>query len=250
MAAIMRIPDDHVERLNMAAQAVESEVLASSARWFVLFVNALLIWGSLSVRDRFDPPWIVPVFILCAIFAAGSLWTNWRYKLYALAVFLLGVSVGSLVCGKVFDSEGDQFRTIVYAGIFGIPYLLAARRYATAHAPGREKEQAQAESCWEILRTPERSEGVIQFSTGSFWTNSNEYRLLNRGSYWAVARFHRGFARILPKFSIVGPDAVKFMVLPDGEMMVSIGSDTMRAFNVSPPMFGLGHVETQPKTAA
>ena len=66
-------------------------------------------------------------------------------------------------------------------------------------------------------------------------------------SYWAVVKLHKGFASVPPNLTIRARNAVKFMVLPNCEAKVTIGKRTMRAFDVSPPMFGLGGESSYPK---
>ena len=115
-------------------------------------------------------------------------------------------------------------------------WLLGSRpAYAIANAPGWETERSRAEAWWWRLTSPEIANDIIEFSAGSFWTGHHTYRLMDVGSGWAIARLWKGIGRILPNFRIRELSAVTFASLPTGEMRVTIGSRTMRAFKLVMP---------------
>ncbi len=231
----METPNDKIARLDMAARALISERYISGNRWSFLFINLILIGFAFAYSARFDSGLIAPIFAVGATVATAALWTDWRYKIYVVAFFCFHLTIGCLLLGKTFDTLSDRLYGIGMSILFGLASWKQAGPYAIANAPGWETERSQAEAWWWRLTSPEIANDIIEFSAGSFWTGHHTYRLMDVGSGWAIARLWKGIGRILPNFRIRELSAVTFASLPTGEMRVTIGSRTMRAFKLVMP---------------
>lgn len=231
----METPNGEIARLDMAARALISERYISGNRWWILFINLVLVGFVCTYRARFDTPLIAPIFVVCAAAATLALWTEWRYMIYVLAFFCFLLTIGCALLGRTFDTLFDRLYAIAMSIIFGLVSWKQAGPYAIANAPGWETERSQVEAWWWKLTSPEIANDIIEFSAGSFWTGRHTYRLMDVGSGWAIARLWKGFARILPNFRIRELSAVSFASLPTGEKRVIIGGRTMRAFDLVVP---------------
>jgi hypothetical protein len=241
MTKAMETPNDEIARLDMAARAEVAEGLIPSIR--SLFVVLSLFFVVLASVDEgaFHETLFVRVIAFYTVVTTVILWRDWRYKLYLPALLFVAILVGSgwfpVDSGIRFFRVSDSF-VRVYCLLKAYTLWQYAGFYATANAPGWEKEQAWVNGCLYMLRDQRRAREVIEFSTGSFWSGYFTFRLLNSGPYWAVAKFKRGNMRRLVEFRVRDLSAVTFTALPAGEMLVRIGNRTRRAVNVSPPGFG------------
>jgi hypothetical protein len=241
----METLNDEIARLDMAARAKGGEVFFSRGRWSLLFLSLILAALAIESTASFYETLSIRVAAFFAVLTTVILWSNWRYKFYLPALFFLSIGIGALFLvavpgiGRSLQTTLNRVFWVCRGGVLGIPsYYLwrQARLFSAVNAPGWEKEQYQVDHWLDVLTTPGRTQEIIEFSTGSFWTRYYTYRLMRPGPYWVIAKFNRGNTRRPFEYRVRELRAVTFMMLPVGETMVTIGKRRMRAVNVSPPM--------------
>lgn len=242
MAATMTAPTDEVSRLDMAARAKVAELVVPRLRWIFLFFSIFI--GALAIEPTtsfYETP-SIRLIAAFALITTVVLWSKSRYKLYFPALFLLSFGIGAALHSWSTRDTFDRFDGLCWGGMsfaLGIYYLRTkAGIFATVNTPEWDKERAQVDAWWSILTAPESNKkGIIENSTGSFWSGYYTYRLMKPGSYWVVAKLWNCKAGPRSDFRIRHLSDVACPENRNGVMMVTIDGRTIIATKISPPMF-------------
>lgn len=242
MAATMTAPTDEVSRLDMAARAKVAELVVPRLRWIFLFFSIFIGALAIGATSSFYETLCVRAMAALAVIATVLLWSKSRHKLYFPAFFFLSFGIGASLLNWSAHDTFDRIDGLCWGVIsfaLAIYYLRTkAGIFATVNAPEWDKERAQVDAWWSILTAPESNKkGIIENSTGSFWSGYYTYRLMNPGSYWVVAKLWNCKAGPRSDFRIRHLSDVVCAGNRNGEVMVTIEGRTIIATKISPPMF-------------
>ena len=244
MAGIMTTPTDEVTRLDMAARAKSCEAFVSRLRWILLLLSLFFVALAIGSTASFYETLFVRAAAALAGFTTVVLWSNFRYKLYFPPLLFLSLGIGGAFFNfpthRIFDRIGWLCG---FVGAFVLPSYHMWRQagiFATVNTPEWDKERSLVDAWWRTLTAPETDKkGIIEFSTGNFWSGYYTYRLMSPGRCWVVAKLWKGKVAALSDYRVRKLSGVTFAATRNGETKVTIEGRTINAANVFPPMFGV-----------
>lgn len=217
------------ERLDLVAwsQTTASYILRSRIFLAILAVFCIVLAMNSTAPGRETV--LVAVLGILSLVTAVILWSDWRYKVYALASLWLFVAIGDVLSqdhpnsqtllGWVFAHA--RFPVLV---LYSWSVWRRAGPYALANSDGYCDERDQVEK-WKRLLEAQNGPEVVEFPAGDFATGYWTYRILNAGAYWVVAQFKRGTKR-LKSCHVYDLSCVTFTRMASGKWLVNISSSS------------------------
>jgi hypothetical protein len=213
-----------VERMDLVARSKSNAPLISYARIVLLLLAPLCILLAVNSTAPFPETVLVAILGAVGLLTAVILWLNWRYKVYALALFCF-----LFASGDVLSHDHPHSHTVLgwIAAHSLLPLFvyyacglwIIANRYALANSNGFREDRDQFDKWMQTLNG--RSANEIEFPAGSFWTGYWTYRILNPGECWIVAQFKRGGDK-LRSCRVYELKDIVFSRLPSGKWQIDI----------------------------
>ncbi len=232
-----------LEDLDLVARAQSNQRLISYLRIALPLISLLCIMlASLSEAPR-QETLLVTVLAATGVATSITLWLNWRYKLYSIAIFCLAFAVMNVLSHDhpphhtIMGWVAGQSLTFLFT-YYGIGACVIARRYAIVNG-GEWKNQKTQVEIWMQNLSNQRGINAIEFSTGSFWTGYWTYRILNTGDCWLVAKFKKGSDK-LAECRVRELNNVSFTPIPSGKWRIVITdkkkTTTLTEIDISPTL--------------
>ena len=238
----MRIPTDEVTRLDMVARAKRCELSIARLRWVLLILSLLLGVLAIGSTASFYETLFVRAAAVSTGLAGVLLWSNSRYRLYFSAILFLSLGIGSVPFELPVRGLVDQMSLCGWVGIFVVQscYLWKqAGIIATVSTPEWNNERMQVDAWWRILTAQGGNKnGLVEFSSGSFWSGYYTYRLMNPGTCWVVAKLWKGKTGARSECRVRHLTDVSFVATDKGRLAVIIDGRTISAEGVSPSIPG------------
>jgi len=184
------------ERLDLVAHSEVVGTFVSKSRIFLLLLAPFCILLAVNSTAPFRETVLVAILGASGLLTAVVLWLNWRYKVFALALFWFLVALLEVLSHDQPSSHTVLGWVFTHAlapvlAYYGYRVWMLARGYSVTNSIGFRDEKNQFDK-WKRLLNGHNEPNVAEFSAGDFSTGYWTYRILNTGACWVVAQFKRG----------------------------------------------------------
>jgi hypothetical protein len=213
------------DRLDLVAHTEVVGTFISKSRIFLLFLAPFCILLAVNSTAPFRETVLVAILGASGLLTAVVLWLNWRYEVFALALFWFLVAILEVLSHDQPSSHrvlGWVFAHAFAAALayYGYHVWMLAKGYSLANSSGFRDEKNQFDP-WKRLLNSQNEPNVAMFSAGDFWTGYWTYRILNAGTCWVVAQFKRGSNK-LKSCHVYDLSCVTFVRLASGRWRITI----------------------------
>jgi hypothetical protein len=214
------------QRLDFVAKSQCAGGLSSGTIRLVMTGLALFVVFLATVSEA--PPretFMIRVLAVVAFVCVLISWLQKRYTGYAWAALFFAMAVGALLTrdySRTTSGWVARFSLVILMAYTAFFFCKRAWDLTVTEGPRWKVEREQVQKWTAMLGDLEASPQVLQFSSESFWTGYFDYRLLNTGFCWVVAKFKRGNAHDIVECRILDLGAVRQTQLRQGELGIAI----------------------------
>jgi hypothetical protein len=162
------------ERLDLVAHSEVVGTFISKSRIFLLFLGTFGVLLAVNSTAPFRETVLVAILGASGLLTAVVLWLNWRYKVFALALFWFLVAFLEVLSHDQPSSHTMLGWVFTHAlapvlAYYGYRVWMLARGYSVANGIGFRDEKDQFDK-WKRLLNGNNEPNVAEFSAGDFST--------------------------------------------------------------------------------
>jgi len=214
-----------IERLDLVAHSEAAGTFILKSRIFLFLLGPFCILLAVNSTAPFRETVLVAILGASSLLTAVVLWLNWRYKVFALALFWFLVAIVEVLSHDQPSSHTVLGWVFAHAlapllAYYAYRVWMIAKGYSFANGNGFRDEKNQFDK-WKRLLNGHNEPNVAEFPAGDFWTGYWTYRILNAGTCWVVVQFKRGSNK-LRSCHVYDLNCVTFTRLSSGKWQVTI----------------------------
>jgi len=233
---------NEVQRLDLVAQTEATKAVLWRARVPITIVSVFCVWlGCISTASPGETLGVWLAAILTAM-TAVMLWMKSRSAPFAMTLLFVAVLIAPWL---VADNEPDihtalgltsQYFVSAIIFIIGYRWPFIAVPFIEGNAESLESERRQVGQWVRMLSVPGYKDPVVEFSTTSFVNGHWTYRLLDVGTWWAVAKFKTRNTERPLELRVLEKNAVRPTIDSEGHLNIELGSTLISNVTVSSDM--------------
>jgi hypothetical protein len=208
-----------INRLDQAAQALDIPCFTDRYRIVITVTAAFTVVLAIVAEASAIEMIFVRAAALFLCLSVLGLWFRWKYAAFTPAIIFSALAIANFAFRhRPHDIVATGINLIISAFFAVTAYLEWTRsiRFVKVQAADWSGERTQVQEWLDLIENPIEPGGIMQFSSGSFWTGYFTYRLLNTGLCWVVVKYKTGALNRALEHRVFPLESVRITQLPEG----------------------------------